>query len=816
MLRSNKNGKYAHSLLAVHCGKKRTTGTANELAYTRIRESLTSACEPGGASGSAKISSDFVTAGQLEVHVLETPSKAELKQRLEVIEPDVIYFVGECTDGTEEVGPLELADGLVSVEDIATLFNEKLPELVCLETCAASKFGDALRNKGVSIVMYWKGLVTRLWAAQFRQALLAILRSFSGQIWHACQLAKSAFQFQRGIAKAHVLSMNVPKGSNIIPVILGSAPSKMPETPKTKQSAEFDTSPSTPLKVQIYDEDVDVPLLIVAETHGQDYSIFGFLEDGLDALLMMEVMGMRLLHRVSGPPQPSSAPPLARGVITMRCDLCTSASTRISLHVAGTPQTCFDDQVLEYSIKKELLEQNKILTCLTGALEKPVADMRRSAAVACGAHVMEVRFRSPSWAVQILRQLARDISYRSLVSLGIAGVQGLPVTAFLKEDTDRFYALRSSSLQKGAERETENHHNGSFSVQFPSWFSLPLPSRKRQQIDSFMSAEKKPYLDEVTSCPDAGKDVTPAEVLKLNSASGCNSVAPMKPVPHSRLNRDMPSVGAALAGAQNTWTTKANLNNSTAVRLSRPNATSLSHTPTNTGPPATHRGQTAKAPSPAQITSLNATSIKKHGCNRRPLHECSDEEFRKDLMQFLSSRGHGRLVPSEDVATFPDAVLNGRKLDLYNLYKEVVSRGGFHVGNGINWKGQVFPKMHNHTVVNRMTGVSNTLKRHYETFLLEYELAHDDVDGECCLLCHSSAAGDWVNCGLCGEWAHYGCDKRHGLGAFKEYAKTDGLEYVCPRCSATNGRNPGGRRRSKASANGFSCSSEGFPQMAPA
>lgn len=33
----------------------------------------------------------------------------------------------------------------------------------------------------------------------------------------------------------------------------------------------------------------------------------------------------------------------------------------------------------------------------------------------------------------------------------------------------------------------------------------------------------------------------------------------------------------------------------------------------------------------------------------------------------------------------------------------MVSRGGFHVGNGINWKGQVFSKMRNHTVTNRMT-----------------------------------------------------------------------------------------------------------------
>jgi len=155
-------------------------------------------------------------------------------------------------------------------------------------------------------------------------------------------------------------------------------------------------------------------------------------------------------------------------------------------------------------------------------------------------------------------------------------------------------------------------------------------------------------------------------------------------------------------------------------------------------------------------------------------------------MQFLIQRGHNRLVPHGGLAEFPDAVLNAKRLDLYNLYKEVVSRGGFYVGNGINWKGQVFSKMRNHTVTNRMTGVGNTLKRHYETYLLEYELSHDDVDGECCLLCHSSAPGDWVNCGLCGEWAHFGCDRRQGLGTFKDYAKTDGLEYICPHCSLAN------------------------------
>lgn len=42
-------------------------------------------------------------------------------------------------------------------------------------------------------------------------------------------------------------------------------------------------------------------------------------------------------------------------------------------------------------------------------------------------------------------------------------------------------------------------------------------------------------------------------------------------------------------------------------------------------------------------------------------------------MQFLILRGHTRLIPQGGIAEFPDAILNGKRLDLYNLYKEVSS-----------------------------------------------------------------------------------------------------------------------------------------------
>lgn len=54
----------------------------------------------------------------------------------------------------------------------------------------------------------------------------------------------------------------------------------------------------------------------------------------------------------------------------------------------------------------------------------------------------------------------------------------------------------------------------------------------------------------------------------------------------------------------------------------------------------------------------------------------------------------------------------------------MVTRGGFHVGNGINWKGQIFSKMHNYTMTNRMTVCPIILSL---IFLLDFEIYQDKV-----------------------------------------------------------------------------------------
>jgi hypothetical protein len=58
---------------------------------------------------------------------------------------------------------------------------------------------------------------------------------------------------------------------------------------------------------------------------------------------------------------------------------------------------------------------------------------------------------------------------------------------------------------------------------------------------------------------------------------------------------------------------------------------------------------------------------------RPPLARCSETEFLDDVCAFLTSKRGKKLARG----TFPDAQVGGSQLDLFTLYKEVVSRGGY-------------------------------------------------------------------------------------------------------------------------------------------
>ncbi|GAA0158025.1 hypothetical protein LIER_15153 [Lithospermum erythrorhizon] len=728
---------------------------------------------------------EIESAGRLEVQVLKRPSINELRRILDSLQPDVVFFQGEQLPG-DETGSLVRDDvNLSSVEAVSELFATVSPTTVYLELTNGQKLAEALQAKGVPYVIYWQNTMSCYAACHFRHALFSVMQSSPCHTWDAFQLAYASFSLYC-FRNDPAVPDNLEKISiKVGPQLLGEPPKINVPPPEIVPGDDEENQPEDLPAIKIYDDYVNGKFLICGTGKTLDTCSLRSLEDGLNALLNIEMRGSKLHNRVSAFPPPLQAGTFSRNVVTMRCDISTSSSSHISLLLSGSAQTCFDDQLLEDHIKSEIIDKSLLTHALveSEAEKVPASEPRRSVSIACGTPVFEVSLKIPTWGSQVLRQLAPDTSYRSLVVLGIAGVQGLAVSAFEKNDTERLLFFSSS---QGKENNLTNFQ----SCDVPSWLRPPAPRRPHSCQEIKAGSQSGLVLESQVFIKKEREDGEMSLQNEVNMSTAHARRKPraaaLRPIPHIQHRKMLPFSGIS----------DIDPNNVSVVKPSVPVAPSTKYN--GAAAPLKHRKSVSASFQTKHVVSLNPLPLKKHDCNRSPIHVCSEEEFLKDLMQFLIIRGHTRLVPQGGLAEFPDAILNAKRLDLLNLYREVVSRGGFYVGNGINWKGQVFSKMRNHTATNKMTGVGNTLKRHYETYLLEYELAHDDVDGEFCLLCHSSAAGDWVNCGTCGEWAHFGCDRRQGLGAFKDYAKTDGLEYICPQCSVSN------YKKKMKTTNGFS------------
>lgn len=726
----------------------------------------------------------------LEVQVLEPFTKDELQQRLELLQPTIVYFSGELDSSRQEFGPLMLGDSeLCKADDIISLFKGKMPNLVCLEMSDSYKLGESLSSKGVPNVIVWKASLTTTLSSLFRQAFFPALQSGGGEVWDAFHVAKASFQFYSSRITLESSKNGKQKGSLCHPIIIGKQPTVTYNHSIYKEASEEGIASLASGAIQIFEDTAEIRLLLSAGIGAEELVSLAAMRDGLNALLTAEVRGSRLMHRMSAPLPPAAASALVRGMVTMRCDVCSASFARISFVVSGSAEIGLKDELLEHCIRKELVSRGQFVQLVTSGDNESALrlGMRRTACIASGISTVETCIKIPTWAAQILRQLALQLSYCNLASLGIAGVDGVPVAAFQMSET---HSVTSLKQREHSDIDFKCSSELIARTSLPVWFASPVGSRKRSLLDNTNMENWNGQLDvrpgkrmiPVTS-NDPGRSRPYQEKKSMTKYRNFykhrqHLLAPMKPVPHSNKDKLVP-FGTIVGGPPVGLSRKTLMSNGGAVKGHHFNGSSS---------PSLAAGNDGNYPSagvvpPQHALSVGYSTTKKHECYRQSLDECSEEEFLEDLMQFLVSRGNGRLIPQTGIDSFPNVVLNGKRLDLYNLYREVVTRGGFYVGNGINWKGQIFPKMRNHTMANRITGVGNTLKRHYETYLLEYELAHEDVGGECCVLCFSGAEGDWVNCGICRQWAHFGCDRRTGLGAFKEYAKTDGLEYICPRCS---------------------------------
>lgn len=90
--------------------------------------------------------------------------------------------------------------------------------------------------------------------------------------------------------------------------------------------------------------------------------------------------------------------------------------------------------------------------------------------------------------------------------------------------------------------------------------------------------------------------------------------------------------------------------------------------------------------------------------DRPQLSVCTPKQLLEDMRKFLEVR-RGRQLQS---STFPEAILNGTQLDLNALYRAVCSRGGYGMGAGVNWAGQVLVKSSHACIHPRIHSFANS------------------------------------------------------------------------------------------------------------
>lgn len=193
------------------------------------------------------------------------------------------------------------------------------------------------------------------------------------------------------------------------------------------------------------------------------------------------------------------------------------------------------------------------------------------------------------------------MSYRSLVTLGVASIQGLPVASFNKDDAERllFFCTRQQKENCPKDLVFSGH---------PSWLMPPAPSRKRSDPCSRI----KPITNGL-GVEDIGSDKR-----KLNFAA-------MRPIPHSHRQKILPfsglSEGERYDGDQH------GKSNQLLVPIKHnvlgPNS-------------VTNRKSLSNSFQAHQIISLNPLPMKKHGCDRAPIRACSEVVFTCFLLTFAT------------------------------------------------------------------------------------------------------------------------------------------------------------------------------------
>lgn len=737
---------------AAHTARPAPTRTWRVLAC--VSQPATTGEQPPLFSTAATLADLFkAKAACLEqVEVLQDPTLSGFKEAVDRVKPNMVYCCGPLSFATNKnngsIGAFHFSGEAPSEDGLLAALQEAGADTVYLDASVSGRFGPALQLKGAPNVVVWPDSepIPGLAAAQFGATFLTLLLGSQASVPEAFAGASHCVQahgtvLTDGTYRAPALPALV---SATKPRLPDSSSISMPSVPGVDLPAGGLSSFPGWSDVRLLAPRAELRMLICGGSSLIDPARLSFLGEALRALLVLEARALQVLSLEPLAKVPANLP---AGCLAVKCLFVTTSGAAGAV-VLGAPESVLAHKLLvQHALRMTLVADSVSLQFRLppAGIAPPTA--RSSAVIAGGTPVVDCLVLTSVWAVEVMREMCKDPNSHALSALGVAAVGNTADTSFAPGDVQRLKAVVAGIGPAAAPGEADAPvAAGSAGLLQPVSGGDALPDLHTAAAHgnaffgagTFMGYAINGVLHQLA--PGAPDDDDDGEGVPGVSSGG--------PAPSTSTN---PGGGGSEPGA-----------------------------PGSAGErkPKARKAWLGEGEIPEHIKNFSG-NLPGYVCKRPPIGSCSESQFFDDLVDFLTLL-RGKPI---DRARFPDAVLNGVALDLFTLYKEVVSRGGFRVGNGINWKGQVFVRMRNWTENNKQTGVGNALKRHYQNFLWEYEMAHpQDVTLDRCVLCNGGDAvsSDWLCCDGCENWVHFSCDKRP-LGSFQDYSR--GKVYLCPTCA---------------------------------
>jgi ARID/BRIGHT DNA binding domain len=431
------------------------------------------------------------------------------------------------------------------------------------------------------------------------------------------------------------------------------------------------------------------------------------------AVLVAEVRSLKLVKIKNCTNPPAYLPP---GSIAVQCEVRTATGIAFTVMLGGPSEALKNHSLVQHALRQTVTADAQALQLKLPPPGAPLPSIKKSAAVAGGAYCTEIMAVTSTWAIQVINLMCRNSESRALVSLGIAAVSNHPTSSFSKFDGNRFMAIATGNDPKRIESVLKSAE------------PAVMPG----------SVQKKPRVAPPMPVTAADAAAATAAVFAAAAAAAARNGAAQQ---QQQLQQGGNRPGTAtVAGGSKTPALEG-------VAPRPPSAAVGQGLPPRPFPAgATAPAQTLIPNIPRIISSPSPNRNTNNSASRPPLDTCTEALFLLDLVNFLKTQ----LKRSVDLTTFPEVSLNGSKLDIFTLYREVCRRGGYNAANRIDWKNGVFPWMKNFSSGHKLTAIGNMLKHHYQSLLLDYERRHpEDVLNDGCVSCGDSGAGGDGMCVAC-------------------------------------------------------------------